>query len=240
MASPTSPWDPVTSDAYSKPTSTDFDSASSSASASASYSSPPVSSSSTDAGNFWHLYQNYFAFVAVAIGVFLIGGCLVYRRKKRTAIRLRAARQVALSRDVENQGVANPRAQPLGVRGTIALAHWRRRREEEGLNEAGEAPPAYKSAPDDDHVVLEGGQPTPHTNATHPPLAVPLPTIGREHTGLKPPDYTATVVAPVGPERASTSANVLTNTTHPNSAADRDVELGNLPAYHDNDTHERR
>ncbi|CAD0024413.1 unnamed protein product [Aureobasidium pullulans] len=241
MATTTSAWAPVTSDAYSTPTANSVPDSS-------------YTSSQSDDRSFGDLYQNYFAFVAVVIVIALVGGCVFYRRKKRIIYRASVSRQLALSRDIEDQGLrANrgwgwgalsrdyssgptPRGQPLSARAGIGLAPWRRRREEEGLNEAGEAPPAYKPAPDDNDTVLETGQPAPQNDATTP--AVPRPTLGREHTGLKPPDYTEAVVAPV---RGSSSMTVPTSsaanpTTITNEA---DPECGDLPGYVAN-THERR
>ncbi|KAK6001325.1 hypothetical protein QM012_002656 [Aureobasidium pullulans] len=200
--------------------------------------------------SFGELYHNYFVFVAVAIAIALVGGCFFYRRKKRVVHRANASRQIALSRDIEDQGLrANrgwgwgalsrdyssgptPHGQPLGVRGPISLSAWRRRGEEEGLNDAGEAPPAYKSAPDHNDTVLETTRPT---NLTTP--AIPRPTLGREHTGLKPPDYTETIVSPVTPERGSSSTIVPTI-----SATNTHIDAGSedLPTYNDQHDHECR
>jgi hypothetical protein len=238
MATTTS-WNPVASDAYSTP-------------------SPSVvkksnDGSSTSDGSF-DIYQNYFAFVAIIIAVGLVGGCVFYRRKKQINRHANLSRQAALSRDIEDQGLRtnrgwgwgalsrdyssgpNPHGQPLsqGLRGAMGVpTPWRRRREEEGFNEAGEAPPAYKSAPDHTDTILESAQIVPLTHITTP--AVPRPTIGREHTGLKPPDYTEAVVSPVSHGRASSSTTIPASTvagTHDHAASD---DLSNY-----NDTHERR
>jgi hypothetical protein len=218
MATTTS-WNPVASDAYSTP-------------------SPSVvkksnDGSSTSDGSF-DIYQNYFAFVAIIIAVGLVGGCVFYRRKKQINRHANLSRQAALSRDYSSG--PNPHGQPLsqGLRGAMGVpTPWRRRREEEGFNEAGEAPPAYKSAPDHTDTILESAQIVPLTHITTP--AVPRPTIGREHTGLKPPDYTEAVVSPVSHGRASSSTTIPASTvagTHDHAASD---DLSNY-----NDTHERR
>jgi hypothetical protein len=204
--------------------------------------------------SFGDIYQNYFAFVAVIIAVGLVGGCVFYRRKKQIIRHANLSRQAALSRDIEDQGLRtnrgwgwgalsrdyssgpDPRGQPLaqGLRGAMGVpTPWRRRREEEGFNEAGEAPPAYKSAPDHTDTILESAHTIPLTLITTP--AMPRPTIGREHTGLKPPDYTETVVSPVSHGRASSSATIPTLTvasTHNHTTSD------DLPNH--NDSHERR
>ncbi|KAI4746219.1 hypothetical protein E4T50_03444 [Aureobasidium sp. EXF-12298] len=234
MATTTS-WAPVTSDAYSTPT-------------------PTVVSTSNDdssqSDGSFKIYQDYFAFIAVVIAVALVTSCVFYRRKKAKLRRANLSRQMALSRDVEDQGLRanrgwgwgalsrdyssgpDPQGQPL--RGPLGIpSPWRRRREEDGLNEAGEAPPAYKSAPDQNDTVLVTAHPTSPTDLTAPTL--PRPTLGRENTGLKPPDYTEAVVSPIAPERASSSATIPTTT----AANTHDiVELDELPTY--NDTHERR
>jgi hypothetical protein len=239
MAATTS-WAPVTSDAYTTPT-------------------PTVMSTSNDSGStsdrsFGDIYQNYFAFVAVVLVVTLVGGCVFYRRKKRIIRNANLSRQIALSRDIEDQGLRSnrgwgwgalsrdyssgpdPRGQPLsqGLRGPLGVpTPWRRRREEDGFNEAGEAPPAYKSAPDHNDTVLEIAHPVPLTDITTP--ALPRPTLGRENTGLKPPDYTEAVVSPVAHERASSSTTIPISTA---ANTHDEAESDDLPTY--NDTHERR
>ncbi|KAI4724080.1 hypothetical protein E4T49_08207 [Aureobasidium sp. EXF-10728] len=198
--------------------------------------------------SFGNLYQNYFAFVAVVVVVALVCACVFYRRKKRIVYQANVSRQIALTRDLEDQGLrANrgwgwgalsrdyssgpaPRGQPLAV-----LSPWRRRREEEGLNEAGEAPPAYKSAPDDNDTVLESAQPAPPPDPATP--AVPRPTLAREDTALKPPDYTETLVSSLAPGRSSSSTTIpasIATATNPHT----DVDSNHLPTY--NDSHERR
>ncbi|KAG9601865.1 hypothetical protein KCU77_g1538, partial [Aureobasidium melanogenum] len=201
--------------------------------------------------SFGELYHNYFVFVAVVIAIALFACCFFYRRKKRIVHQANVSRQIALSRDIEDQRLrANrgwgwgalsrdyssgptPRGQPLGARGAMGLPSWGRRREEEGLNDAGEAPPVYKSAPDHNDTVLETARPASPTSLTPP--AVPRPALGREHTGLKPPDYTEAVISPVTPGRGSSSSTVPTSTT---TDAHADAGSDGLPTY--NDTHERR
>ena len=233
-ATTTASWAAVTSDAYNTPTSNSND------------------GSSSSERSFGDIYQNYFAFVAVVVVVALVGSCVFYRRKKALLRRANLSRQMALSRDIEDQGLRanrgwgwgalsrdyasgpDPRGQPLATRGALGIpSPWRRRREEDGLNEAGEAPPAYKSAPDQNDTVLEIARPAAPDTITSP--AIPRPTLGRENTGLKPPDYTEAVVSLIAPERASSSNAIQTSTaTHTHDH----VELDDLPTY--NDTNERR
>jgi len=233
-ATTTASWAAVTSDAYSTPTTSSND-----------------GSSSSDR-SFGDIYQNYFVFVAVIVAIALLGAYVFYRHKKTLLRRANLSRQMALSRDIEDQGLRanrgrgwgalsrdyasgpDPRGHPLGTRGALGIpSPWRRRREEDGLNEAGEAPPAYKSAPDQSDTVLEIARPAASDTITTP--AVPRPTLGRENTGLKPPDYTEAVVSPIAPERAFSSNTIPTSSAA--STHDR-VELDDLPTY--NDHHERR
>ncbi|KAG9651386.1 hypothetical protein KCU98_g4684, partial [Aureobasidium melanogenum] len=201
--------------------------------------------------SFGELYHNYFVFVAVVIAIALFACCFFYRRKKRIVHQANVSRQIALTRDIEDQRLrANrgwgwgalsrdyssgptPRGQPLGARGAMGLPSWGRRREEEGLNDAGEAPPAYKSAPDHNDTVLETARPASPASLITP--AVPRPVLGREHTGLKPPDYTEAVVAPITPGRGSSSNTIPTSTA---TNTNTNVGSDGLPTY--NDTHERR
>lgn len=63
-------------------------------------------------------------------------------------------------------------------------------REEEGLNELGEAPPAY--APPKTREEVE------RDREAGAGLAVPMQTLSREEAGLKPPDYSETHARVVG------------------------------------------
>ncbi|CAD0090278.1 unnamed protein product [Aureobasidium mustum] len=196
--------------------------------------------------SFGELYHNYFVFVAIAIAIALLVACAFYRRKKRIIHQANLSRQIALTRDIQDQGIrANrgwgwgalsrdyasgptPHGQPLAVRGATA-----RRREEEGLNDAGEAPPAYKAAPGYNDTVLETARPASTTNLATPTF--PRPALARENTGLKPPDYTETAFSPISPGRGSSNTTVPTFTatnTHTNAGSEH------LPTY--NDTHDRR
>ncbi|KAI5210872.1 hypothetical protein AUEXF2481DRAFT_42902 [Aureobasidium subglaciale EXF-2481] len=239
-------WAPITSDAYGIPTP-------------ASIYSSTDSSSNEEGKSFGSLYRNYFVLVAIVIVIAFVGGCVFYRRKKRIVYRTNVQRQAALSRDLEDQGLhgnrgwgwgalsrdyssgPTPHGQPVTIRGGTGMTTGRRRREDEGLNEVGEAPPAYKPAPDDNHTLLETGQSAPSTDATIAP-ALPRPTLGRENTGLKPPDYTETVITNVAPGRGLSSTTIPTSTAtnSRNTNPDRDVELGHLPGYTANDTRDRR
>lgn len=197
-AASTSTWSPHTSDAYSSPTSV-------------SPSSAAETTSASDSDTDWSLYQHYFAFVGVAIAVAIIAGFFIHRRKRQTARANRTSRQIALSRDIEDADLrrgwgwgalsrdyaSGPTPHGRGrVRDAMGMTSWRRR-EEEGLNEAGEAPPPYKSGHEANDTLLEAGLTSREQN-TQP--AIPPPTLDRQHVGLKPPDYTATVVSPVESE----------------------------------------
>ena len=71
---------------------------------------------------------------------------------------------------------------------------------EEGLNEAGEAPPPYlpKRQSEEGRERSEG-----EANG----LAIPLQTLSREDAGLKPPDYTERHVYEADPHARNSSAS---------------------------------
>lgn len=132
------------------------------------------------------LVNYYFVFLALILCVAGLGVWLVYRKRKRAMMHFRYGREAALARDVS--------AWPRGD--TWYRSHWAGRRRsaedtsrEEGLNELGEAPPAYappKTREEQEREAAEREGP-----------AVPLQTLSREDAGLKPPDYTAASVQAV-------------------------------------------
>ncbi|OCK81536.1 hypothetical protein K432DRAFT_250674, partial [Lepidopterella palustris CBS 459.81] len=125
------------------------------------------------------LLNYYFLFLAL-IGVLLCFGVyLLHRRKRRIKARLRNSGQNALARDLD---------------GWINTRRWGNSggpgRQEEGLNEQGEAPPPYQ--PKDDEIA-GGGSDNPHAGVHQDAasgLTIPLRTLPRnERAILKPPDY---------------------------------------------------
>ncbi|KAK5129578.1 hypothetical protein LTR08_003043 [Meristemomyces frigidus] len=149
--------------------------------------SAPGSSSTSDTNNSMSstsLVNYYFVFLAIILAVAALGIFLVYRKRKRARAYSRYSRENALTRDLNdwNAGGEAARGQPRGYwqgvwgRATEESAVQRR---EEGLNELGEAPPAYAPPKTREEVEREeAGLP-----------AVPLQTLSREGVGLKPPDY---------------------------------------------------
>lgn len=144
------------------------------------------------------LVNYYFVFLAILICILLVAGWIIYRRRKREAFRRRYHQQDALARDLD--GWTGPR--PTGRR-RWGYGNWRTGPDEgsdreEGLNEAGEAPPPYKprtsSEQGDRESAAADGEPS-----------IPLRTVAREDTTLKPPDYSEAVVGAVEePGRSST------------------------------------
>jgi len=142
----------------------------------------------SDSGN-TSLVNYYFVFLALILCVAGLGVFLVWRRRKRAVSHFRNSRENALARDVS------------AWQGDTRGEGWHRRywqgrlrsQEEvgrdEGLNELGEAPPAYappKTREDEEREAAEGQEP-----------AVPLQTLSREEAGLKPPEYAEASVRPV-------------------------------------------
>ncbi|KAF2812085.1 uncharacterized protein BDZ99DRAFT_260863 [Mytilinidion resinicola] len=142
-----------------------------------------------------HLINYYFVFLAL-IGVFaLLAIYVLHKRRRRRKAQLRSSGQNALARDLD--GWVNTRRWVHGS--------WRGgagggpARQEEGLNEAGEAPPPYK--PHGDATAdAAGADVAPVTLSsdesrdTVTGLAIPLRTLSRGgRSTLKPPDYQETI-----------------------------------------------
>lgn len=128
------------------------------------------------------LVNYYFVFLALIIAVV---GAVVYlfiRKRHRARLRTRYSQQEALTRDL---GGARPGGgwsnwHPERTRGRYWQGRWRSAEasREEGLNEAGEAPPPYVPKRRSEEAQREATEP-----------AVPLQTLSRDGAGLKPPDY---------------------------------------------------
>lgn len=141
------------------------------------------------------LVNYYFVFLALIACVAGLGIFLIWRRRTRAVAYTRYSRQHALARDVsgwQNDGAGHRGGHRTGYRGAL----WGRSTEdvaarEEGLNELGEAPPAYmppktREEEERERQAAQGREP-----------AMPMQTLSREDAGLKPPDYAETSVQPV-------------------------------------------
>ena len=147
------------------------------------------------------LVNYYFVFVALVLCVVALSVFLVYRRRTRAVRRLRMSREQALERDLGRGGDGrwanwNPE------RRRYWQGRWRSAElsREEGLNEHGEAPPAYvpKRTSGEGQHDGEGHDGGP---------AVPLQTLSREDASLKPPDYTETYAQEVASRTRQSTAS---------------------------------
>lgn len=155
----------------------------------------PDSDDTSDSGS-TSLVNYYFVFLALIICVAVLGAFLIWQRRRRAALRLRGGRG--------NLGtVGAPRwpgeGRNDGWQRRYLQGRWRSQEDvgrEEGLNELGEAPPAYappKTREEEQREAVAQEEP-----------ALPMQTLSREDTGLKPPDYThATTQAIDDPGRHS-------------------------------------
>lgn len=137
-----------------------------------------------------HLVNYYFVFLALIICIGGLSGYLVWRRRKRALAAMRHSREHALARDLSGWDAGAGRREGR-IRGYWPGRGNRAQEEEvaeEGLNELGEAPPAYMPRKSrESGRVVDGSDEAP---------AIPLQTLSREEAGLKPPDYSiANVVA---------------------------------------------
>ena len=152
----------------------------------------------------------------------------LHRRKKRAKARRISSRREALARDLD--GWTGRDGNSAGGNGQSGLVgrywgHWRNwsegyARREEGLNERGEAPPAYspRAVPEEGTQPAErrGGEDQHSTQ-----LQIPLRTLSREEVpGLKPPEYIEMVRAtsPESEEGVARSAG-SPRQTYPESLA---------------------
>lgn len=128
------------------------------------------------------LVNYYFVFLALIVAVAGVVVFLIMRRRRRAVLRRRYGQDVALSRDLggprEGGGWSN--WSPERTRGRYWQGRWRSAEasREEGLNEQGEAPPPYIPKRESQEAQRETVEP-----------AIPLQTLSRDDTGLKPPDY---------------------------------------------------
>ncbi|KAF2774035.1 hypothetical protein EJ03DRAFT_74801 [Teratosphaeria nubilosa] len=138
-------------------------------------SSSSDNNSNTDSG----VVNYYFVFLALILAIAGLGAFFIWRRRRRALLMMRAGREDALERDVAGWQGGESRSR------WYRQGRWGRSDEgadrEEGLNEFGEAPPAYAPATSGERA---GGGENGQT------LAVPMHTLAREGAGLKPPDYT--------------------------------------------------
>ncbi|KAK0251739.1 hypothetical protein LTR91_001745 [Friedmanniomyces endolithicus] len=140
------------------------------------------------------LVNYYFVFLAIIIAVAALTSFLLYKRRRAAILAGSLNRQTALSRDLTTW-----RAGDGGddyAAGRSARGYWHggpaRSHEdagpEEGLNELGEAPPAYV-APPPKEARGGDGEMAGHERFGVDGPAVPLQTLSREEAGLKPPEY---------------------------------------------------
>lgn len=134
----------------------------------------------------------YFVFIAVIVAFLAVILWLFWRRRKMQRSRARDSREDALARDVTEW--APGRGRRRWVNG-----HWGDAAEsrEEGLNEAGEAPPPYMPKRETEAAMEEGGDAEP---------AIPLRVLSREDAALKPPDYTEMSVTTIDTPSRTTSS----------------------------------
>ncbi|KAI9693384.1 MAG: hypothetical protein M1820_009313 [Bogoriella megaspora] len=154
------------------------------------------------------LVNSYFAILAILVLLIFLGIWLMHKRKKEAKARRITGRRAALARDMDGWAGSREREELGGGNGMMTgfrsrWGHWRNwsdgfagtGRREEGLNERGEAPPAYSPRIEEEpraeaantEGAVEGGQ-------SHGRVAIPLRTLSREEVpGLKPPEYRVVV-----------------------------------------------
>lgn len=169
-------------------------------------SAPGSSSSSSDSGNndsstgTTSLVNYYFVFLALILCVAGLGVFLLFRRRRRAMAHVRSnSRENALARDLSAWHGDSTRS---GGQRRYWQGRWRSTEDvdrEEGLNELGEAPPAYAPPKTREEEEREA--------AAHQELAVPLQALSREGAGFKPPDYTETNVWPLDDPTRQPSAS---------------------------------
>lgn len=146
------------------------------------------------------LVNYYFVFLALFIGIAGVGGFFIYKRRRRAVMAMRNSRENALARDISDFEGTRTRWYRQG--------RWGRSEEdvdrEEGLNEFGEAPPAYAPKTSEERArEQEHG------------VAVPLQTLSRENAGLKPPDYSEAAAQPTERPGRSSIASAASGSIQP-------------------------
>ena len=179
------------------------------------------------------LVNSYFAILALLVLFVFLGLWLLHRRKKQAKARRITDRREALARDLDSWA-SRDGAGPAAGNGQSGFGfgrywgHWRSwsdgyTRREEGLDERGEAPPAYspRVLAEDPQTEARtdtdtgGRQGEDHSGARS--LQIPLRTLSRgEVPGLKPPEYVEMVrsVSPDSENGMPGSATVLPSPAH--------------------------
>ncbi|KAK4540389.1 hypothetical protein LTR36_009246 [Oleoguttula mirabilis] len=152
------------------------------------------SNTASNDGNTASLVDYYFVFLALILCVAGLGVWLIWRKRRRAIAYTRYSREHALARDVSgwHGDDAGGRGHRTGHRAALwgGSAHDVAAREE-GLNELGEAPPAYMPPKTREEEARE------REAAQRQELAVPMQTLSREDAGLKPPEYAEASIHPV-------------------------------------------
>ncbi|KIV99498.1 uncharacterized protein PV09_08804 [Verruconis gallopava] len=126
------------------------------------------------------LINYYFVFLALFVFLAFLGVYFLNRRRRARKLAYRNSAQNALARDMDGW-VSNARRW-----------HWRngsRSERDEGLNELGQAPPAYSAKAHSREPSAEEGSMTNE-------LQIPLPTVAREEIYrdmVKPPAYSEAI-----------------------------------------------
>ncbi|KAL9072467.1 MAG: hypothetical protein Q9157_005091 [Trypethelium eluteriae] len=170
------------------------------------------------------LVNSYFAILALLVLFVFLGVWFLHRRRKRAKARSITGRQEALARDldgwVRRDGTSGTTGN--GQNGLVGRywGHWRSwsdayTRREEGLNERGEAPPAYSPRAISEEVARQRERREEEDERN---LQIPLRTLSREEVpGLKPPEYAESVrrISLESEEGMPASATVSVSPAHP-------------------------
>ncbi|KAI7229279.1 hypothetical protein KC330_g7528 [Hortaea werneckii] len=135
-----------------------------------------------DDSNSTSLVNYYFVFLALIVCIAGLAAFMVWRKRRRAAFHFHHGGQGVMVRDISQWYPGPGRAGPRRYRQPRGWDSREDNSREEGLNEFGEAPPAYappKTREEEEQEIVNHGGP-----------AVPMQTLSREEAGLKPPDYT--------------------------------------------------
>ena len=164
-----------------------------------------------DDSNSTSLVNYYFVFLALIVCIAGLAAFMIWRKRRRAAFHFQHGGQSTMVRDISQWYPGPGRAGPRRYR---LPREWDSRDDnsrEEGLNEFGEAPPAYappKTREEEEQETVDYGGP-----------AVPMQTLSREEAGLKPPDYTQATTQSVEESARLSSASSSGRPTHPESGA---------------------